>query len=96
MPDDTSVDMILYESLLPEEKRKLRDIENDVLKVLLDHGLKARPFWTGRTNNKSRTIILRLLDNQPPTIVFELPASELAALTRDKLLSRLNESMGQQ
>lgn len=84
---------MLYESLLPEEDRKLRDIENDVLKVLLDHGLNARPFWTSRTNNKNRTIILRLLDNQ---IVFELPPSELADLTHDRLLLRLNKNMDQQ
>ncbi len=96
MPDDASIDMILYVSLLPEEEGKLRDIENDVLKVLFDHGLNARPCWASKTNNKSRTITLGLLDNHPPTMIFTLPASELINLTRDKLLSRLNESMGQQ
>ncbi|MBW2647762.1 MAG: hypothetical protein JRE23_16635 [Deltaproteobacteria bacterium] len=93
MPDDANVDIILCIGLLPEEERKLRDIGNDVLRVLLDRDIDARPLWICRTNNKNRTIILRLPNNQ---IVFELPASELADLTHDKLLSRLNESMDQQ
>jgi len=95
MTDDAKVNMALYEGLLPEEEKKLRGIENDVLRVLFDHGFSARPVWTSRTDDKGRVINLCLLAVPQPTVVFELPANELTTLSCDELLSRLNESIGQ-
>lgn len=93
MPD-AEVNMALYEGLRPEEKKKLRGIENDVLRVLFDHGFSARPVWAGSTDDKGRVIKLCLRVGPQPTVVFELPANELATLSCDELLSRLNESIG--
>ena len=45
MSDDVNVNGILCEGLLPEEKRQLRDIENDVITMVRD--LKALPLLKG-------------------------------------------------
>jgi hypothetical protein len=94
MSDDAEVNMALYMDLLPEEKKVLRRIEDGVLRVLFDHAVFARPVWTSRTDAKGRVVNLCLSTGPQPTVVFELPSSELATLSHDELLSRLNESMG--
>ena len=96
MSDDANVNMALYSGLLPAEEKKLRGIENDVLRVLFGLGFSARPIWTIGTNTKGRVVKLFLLTGKQTTTVFELPSSELAVLSEDELLSRLNESIGRQ
>ena len=41
MSDDANVDMILYQCFLPEEERKLRDIENDVFTFVAPVGAET-------------------------------------------------------
>lgn len=95
MSDDANINMALYAGLLPEEEKKLMGIENDVLRVLFDHGFYARPIWTFGTDAKGRVVKLCLPGTRSqPRVVFELPSSEIAILSHDELLSRLNESMG--
>ena len=99
MSDDAKVSMVLYWDLLPKEKLTLEEIEEGVLKVLSDHDISARPMWICETDVKRRVVRLCLPaspETEPePRVIFELPSSELATLSHDKLLRRINESMGQ-
>ncbi len=94
MSYDANVNIALYKGLLPEEEKILKGIENDVLRSLFDHGFSTRPIWISRTDDKGRIIMLRLLASSQPTVIFELPANEIATLSCNELLSRLNESLG--
>jgi hypothetical protein len=95
MLDNEQAIMALYIDLLPEEENTLKAIEDNALRVLYDHGVFARPVWTSRTGTNGRIIMLCLPAGSQPTVVFELPSSELATLSHDELSSRLNKSMEQ-
>jgi hypothetical protein len=93
MTDDAEVTMALYMDLLSEEERVLKGIENDILRVLFQNAISARPIWTSRTDPNNRFVRLYLPASPQPRVLLELPSSELATLSPDELLSRLEGNL---
>ncbi len=93
MSDDAEVTMILYADLLPEEENVLKRMEEDIVSVLLENSLSARPIWTGRTQTSGRIVELALAASPTPRVLLELSSSELAAISLGVLLSRLKDSI---
>jgi hypothetical protein len=89
MTDGAELTMALYVDLLPEEERVLKGIENDVLRVLSQNAISARPIWTSRTDPNNRFVRLFLPASPQPRVLLEFPSSEIATLSPDELLSRL-------
>lgn len=95
MPDDAEVTMILYADLLPEEEAVLKPMESAVIKALLANSVTARPVWTSSAESGARVVQLNVLGQPEPRILLDLPADEVAALSTDELVSRLNRSITQ-
>ena len=95
MTHDAEVTMALYQNLLPEEERVLKEMERDILRMLMENSLSARPIWTGRTEDNIRFVQLALLTTLKLRVLLELPSSELATISSDVLLSRLEKSISQ-
>lgn len=93
MTDDAEITMALYKNLLPEEERVLKGMESDILRMLMEKSLSARPIWTGRTEDNGRFVQLALLVTPKLRALLELPSSELATISSDVLLSRLENSI---
>ena len=95
MTDDAEVTMALYQNLLPEEERVLKEMERDILRMLMENSLSARPIWTGGTEDNSRFVQLALLATPKLRVLLELPSSELTTISSDVLLSQLENSISQ-
>lgn len=95
MPDDDEATMILYADVPPKEKAILQSMAGGVLKVLFENFITDRLIWTGSAESGERVVQLILPAQPEPRILLQLRACELAALSLDELVSRLNESIRQ-
>ena len=92
MTDVAETTMALYRGLLAEEEKVLRGLENDVVSVVLNNHINARPVWESRTDASGRFVRLYFFDT-PATPLFELPSSQIAVLTPYALRSLLGEKL---
>ena len=69
----------------------LRAFENEVISVL-DGG---RPYWIDKTDVNGRFVQLGVFNDPNPEMLLELPASEIATLSPQKLRLRLEDKLRQ-
>ena len=93
MSGDAEVNMALYMDLREQEERALKGIEGDVLKLMFDNGITARPIWTSRTGADSRFVQLCVPGSPQLEILFELAEGEFVSLSAGELVSRLQDSI---
>lgn len=94
MSDDAEVTMLMYAGLKPGEESKLKSVDSDVAKTLIDNGINDRVMWTSHSDMEARSIRLCTFGKSQPQILFELPAEKVAYFTAREILSRLLEKWG--
>ena len=83
--------MGLYTGLTANEERILKGFDSDVAGVLAENGVHARFSWESRTDAIDRFVRCWIPHSQSkaPIVLLELLSSELATLSRRKLMSHL-------
>ena len=94
MSKEAEVSMMLYKGLQPQEENKLKRIENDVIKLMLEKGDNRRPMWTSKSITNSRFLQLVLLETSQPEVLFELPEDQLANLSESDVVSQIKNKIG--
>lgn len=94
MSGDAEANMALYMDLRSHEERTLKGVEGDVLKLMLDNGITARPIWTSRTGADSRFVQLCVPGSPQPKVLFELAEGEFVSLSAGELVLPRQHSMG--
>jgi hypothetical protein len=91
MSNNPKVIMGLYAGLTANEERILKGFDGDVAGVLAENGVNARFSWDSRTDARDRFVRCWIPKPQSnkPIVLLELLSSELATLSRRKLMSRL-------
>lgn len=96
MTDDEDISIILYDSnLLPEEKRLLRSMEREILRELIENSLTNRPIWSSRMEENSRFLQLVQPDDPKQKVLLDLSSSDLDTISSDVLVLRLKNSIRQ-
>lgn len=94
MSKEAEVSMMLYKGLQPQEENKLKKIENDVIKLMLEKEDNRRPMWTRRSITNSRFLQLVVLETSQPEVLFELPEDQLANLSESDIVSQIKNKIG--
>lgn len=94
MSKEAEVSMMLYKGLQPQEENKLKRIENDVVKLLLEKGDNRRPMWTSTSITNNRFLQLVVQETSQPEVLFELPEEQLANLSESDIVSQIKNGMG--
>jgi hypothetical protein len=89
MSDEAKVTMLLYSGLLPDEQRKLESLDNAIATTLIESGETSRAIWAAATVGGQRVVSLR----QGEKTLLEITALELAGMSGETVLSRLNHSL---
>lgn len=92
MTGEAKADMAIYD-VQPQEENKLRVIEDQLLKLLLDKGITVRPIWTSRSEADTRFVQVCITSSPNPKVLFELPGGELARLSPEELISLLRDNI---
>jgi len=94
MSKEAEVSMILYKGLQPQEENKLKRIENDIIKLMLEKGDNRRPMWTRGSITNSPFLQLVVLETSQPEVLFELPEDQLANLSESDIVSQIKSKIG--
>ena len=91
---EAEVSMMLYKGLQPQEENKLKRIENDIVKLMLEKGDNRRPMWMSRSITNSRFLQLVVLETSQTEVLFELPEEQLANLSESDIMSQIKNKIG--
>ena len=94
MSKEAEVNMMLYKGLQPQEENKLKRIENDVVKLVLEKGDNRRPMWTSTSITNNRFLQLVVQETSQPEVLFELSEEQLANLSESDIVSQIKNGMG--
>jgi hypothetical protein len=91
MKDDAAVSMALCHGLQPGEEVKARSLDGDVITMLHQFDIADRPIWQSNLINDNR--VIQLFVPSIKEVVLEVRPIEFADLTREQLLSLLENGM---
>lgn len=91
MNDDANVSTALFHGLQPDEEVKARSLDCDVTTILHQFDIADRPIWQSNSINDNRVIQLAVPSLKE--VVLEVRSTEFADLTREQLLSLLENGM---
>ena len=91
MNDDATISMALCHGLHPDEEVKARSLDGDVITMLHHFDIADRPIWQSSLISDNRVIQLSVPSLKE--VVLEVRPTEFADLTREQLLSLLENGM---
>ena len=94
MSKEAKLSMMLYKGLHPQEENKLKRIESDVVKLMLEKGDNRRLMWTSTSIMNSRFLQLVVPETSQPEVLFELPEEQFANLSESHIVSQIKNKIG--
>lgn len=94
MSDEAEVTMLMYAGLKSDEARKLKSVDGDVAKTLIDSGINKRAVWDSLSDTEcGRSILLCVSGESEPQTLLELSEDEVSNLTATEIVSRVRDSL---
>lgn len=93
MTNEAEALILLYEGLNPKEASKLKSIDGEVWKVLLNKGITKRAVWRYQPGTSERSIQLCLFEDSQLQTLFELHDEEVASLSGSDIVGRLRKEL---
>lgn len=92
MSDEAEVTMALYINLSAKEENTLKSIEGDIMRLTFRKGITQRLIWTSITSANNRFIQLCMYGKPQPKVLFEIEAGEFTNISKDELITQLQNS----
>ncbi len=93
MSNTAEVNILWYENLKSRELNKLKSIDGEVHKILVNNGITTRCIWTSHTTKEGRRIKLLLPRKQQDEIILNVSEEEFSNLSPADILSKLRNSL---
>jgi hypothetical protein len=86
---EATMSMFLDAGLLPDEQKKVRQIDGDVFAVLAEAGMNERAFWTSSVCGDRRTVVFITKTRT----FLEVDAEKFSGMKNSEILRRLKNSL---
>ncbi|MBO8131922.1 MAG: hypothetical protein H0Z29_10505 [Candidatus Marinimicrobia bacterium] len=94
MSKEAEISMMLYTGLHKHEENKLKKIETNVVKIMLEKGDNRRPIWTNTYIMNSCLLQLVIPGTSQPKTLFELPEEQFTNLFESDIVLQIKNKMG--